>query len=663
MRLRDHARMRRNPAGPASRTVSRAELARNVAEVIRDLRDAVTARESDHATALAAVHPTFASSARNLAHYLALRSHDLRATQDALATLGLSSLGRAEADVLPALDAVLHAARSIAGEPADGDTPPPPAESAGRRALAAHASALFHGVAERPGARIMVTMPGAAADDPRLVETLVEAGMDIARINCAHDDPVHWTAIAGHVRAAAPDGRCLVAFDLAGPKLRTIPLGPGPRVLRVRPRRDALGRVVEPARVLLVRSFEAASEGRVPVDGTLLRRLAIGDELRCEDARGRKRVLVVRAVNEGAVLCETDRTAYLVPGMRLAARRAGKKLAEGDIGDLPALPLEIPLAPGDTLDVVLLGAAARLAEVGDVPPPPCVGCTVGAVFTQARVGQRVLFDDGRIAAEIVEASPRHLRTRITWAAGGRAILRGEKGINLPDTDLALAALGPADIEALRHVARHADLVALSFVQTPADVTAAIDALVEHGAADRGLVLKIETRAAFERLGELLLAAMRHPRIGVMVARGDLAAEVGFDRLAEVQEEILWLCEAAHVPVIWATQVLEALAQHGTPTRAEVTDAAMAGRAECVMLNKGEHVVEAVRFLADVMARMDGHQRKKTALLRRLGVAGGTSPAASARHDGASGPRRQGSPASTAPASSDTLASGRRHDGS
>ncbi len=65
-------------------------------------------------------------------------------------------------------------------------------------------------------------------------------------------------------------------------------------------------------------------------------------------------------------------------------------------------------------------------------------------------------------------------------------------------------------------------------------------------------------------------------------------ECGYQRLAEVQEEILWICEAAHVPVIWATQVLETLAKKGMPSRSEITDAAMGERAECVMLNKGPY---------------------------------------------------------------------------
>jgi pyruvate kinase len=109
---------------------------------------------------------------------------------------------------------------------------------------------------------------------------------------------------------------------------------------------------------------------------------------------------------------------------------------------------------------------------------------------------------------------------------------------------------------------------------------------------------------------------RYP-IGVMIARGDLAVEAGFERLAELQEEILWLCEAAHVPVIWATQVLDRLAHTGIATRAEVTDAAMAVRAECVMLNKGPHIEKAATTLVDILRRMEHHQYKKRSLCRRL----------------------------------------------
>jgi pyruvate kinase len=133
-------------------------------------------------------------------------------------------------------------------------------------------------------------------------------------------------------------------------------------------------------------------------------------------------------------------------------------------------------------------------------------------------------------------------------------------------------------------------------------------------------LKIETRLGFENLPDMLLTAMRTPCCGVMIARGDLAVECGFERMAEVQEEILWICEAAHVPVIWATQVLETLAKEGMPSRAEITDAAMGHRAECVMLNKGPHVLHAVKTLDDILRRMQAHQTKKRSMLRELRLA-------------------------------------------
>jgi len=133
-------------------------------------------------------------------------------------------------------------------------------------------------------------------------------------------------------------------------------------------------------------------------------------------------------------------------------------------------------------------------------------------------------------------------------------------------------------------------------------------------------LKIETRKAFENLPNLILTAMRTPSLGIMIARGDLAVECGYQRLAEIQEEILWICEAAHVPVIWATQVLESLAKKGIPSRSEITDAAMGERAECVMLNKGPYAVTAVRVFADILRRMQAHQEKKRSMLRQLRLA-------------------------------------------
>jgi pyruvate kinase len=219
---------------------------------------------------------------------------------------------------------------------------------------------------------------------------------------------------------------------------------------------------------------------------------------------------------------------------------------------------------------------------------------------------------------VLTAGPTGLVVRIRHAAPGGAKLRADKGINLPDSRLRLPALTDEDRAAIPLVARHADLLGLSFVHRARDIAQARALLDANGGANVGLVLKIETPRAFRRLPELLLAAMALSGAwGVMIARGDLAVECGFERLAEVQEEILWLCEAAHTPTIWATQVLEGMAKTGLASRAEITDAAMGVRAECVMLNKGPSILDALGTLDDVLRRMGAHQHKKTALLRRL----------------------------------------------
>jgi len=251
---------------------------------------------------------------------------------------------------------------------------------------------------------------------------------------------------------------------------------------------------------------------------------------------------------------------------------------------------------------------------------PHISCTLPEVFSAAQVGQPIFFDDGKIEGRIGEVHPDHIVVEIAHTGPGGAKLGSAKGINLPETDLGIGALTEKDRRDLDFVAKHADLVGLSFVRRPEDVRELLQELAARGGSHLGIVLKIESRPAFERLPLLMLAAMRHHPVGIMVARGDLAIEIGYERLAEVQEEILWLSEAAHIPVIWATQVLETLAKTGVPSRAEVTDAAMGVRAECVMLNKGEHILDAVRFLDHVLHRMQAHHIKKRSLLRRLAVA-------------------------------------------
>jgi pyruvate kinase len=448
----------------------------------------------------------FRESARNLACYLALRSHDLRGVQEGLAPLGLSTLGRSESRVLENLDAVIVALGAILGRAPDGIERPTLARFLrGDRALARNTTTLLGRSQARRRVRVMVTLSSEAATDEKLVENLLVKGMNCARINCAHDEAEAWHAMIHHVRRAESKTgrRCRVLMDLGGPKLRT-----------------------------------------------------------------------------GAVLSGEDSPRVQRGDAILLTR-----------GDLALLDL-------DTVQV---------------------GCTLPEALDALRVKDSVWIDDGKIGTLVERLTPEGALLRVQHARPKGEKLKPEKGLNFPDTPLDLDPLTPKDLEDLGFIAGHADIVGYSFVQRAEHIARLEDELrARNSDATRiGIIAKIETPLAVRNLPEMIVqAAGLHP-FGVMIARGDLAVEIGYQRLAEIQEELLWICEAAHVPVIWATQVLEHLVKTGVPSRAEITDAAMAGRAECVMLNKGPYQLEAVTVLDDVLTRMQGHQSKKTAQLRAL----------------------------------------------
>jgi pyruvate kinase len=608
-------------------------LALKVEQAIRSincLKDEARKLEREFAEELKKVSPIYYRSACNLLHYLALRRHDIRELQYDLSKLGLSSLGRLEAHVLASLNATLLALYVFKGESTLArqliEQQPMLDYDLGKALLREQTVAILGTSPPERSVRVMVTMPSEAAENPNITRLLLAQGMNIMRINCAHDDAEAWLRTIRHLRQAERElnQSCRISFDLAGPKLRTGEIVAGPELVKFQPKRNQLGQVVEPAKIYLtLQPPEHFADGiALPIGGTLLNLAQVGDIVQLTDTRGFQRRLRVVEVAADTCTCEAERTGYVLSGTELLLYRGEELLAQDAAGKLPPLPQALSLSPGDILTVTTaehLGQPAIVDEAGTVLQPTRIGCTLPQVFQDAKLGDRIFFDDGKIGGIIREIGENQLNVEIIYAAGGVAKLRAEKGINLPDTQLNLPALTAKDLADLAFAAQHGDMVALSFVQRPEDVEQLIVELNRLGAEQVGIILKVESQSAFEHLPKLLLAALRHPPVAVMVARGDLGVEVGFERLAEVQEEILWLSEAAHVPVIWATQVLESLAKRGTPTRAEVTDAAMGGRAECVMLNKGPYIEKAVHFLCDVLQRMQSHQEKRTATLRQLHI--------------------------------------------
>jgi pyruvate kinase len=483
------------------------ESAEELLAEVRGVRDAVT----EHSAKIRKgwepkLHrDAFRPGAQNLADYLAFRRIDLRPIEAALAPWGLASLGRCEGRVMPSLQAIIANLEMICRSNAETPRPDPAAFRQGAENLARNTAAVLGPASKGRRTRILVTLSPQAAEDEAHVRELIAAGMDCARVNCAHGEPSEWVAMVTNVKtAAASHGREVrVLVDLAGPKVRT---------------QD----VITPKK--------------------------------------RKRV-----------------------------------------------------EPGDKI-LLTFGA-----PIGNGEFAYQASCTAPDVLRQVPLGATVSIKDGLIRGTIESVRAEGLVMAVSRTRPGGQPLKAEKGINFPGTPLIVSPLTEDDQDALDFAVEHADIVSYSFVQRPEDIALLQSELARRDPerAKMPIVAKIETQLAFSNLPELIVQAAGNNPFGVMIARGDLAVEIGYERLSEVQEEILWLCEAAHVPVIWATQVLESLVKLGMPSRGEFTDAAMAERAECVMLNKGPYIAEGISVLDNVLRRREGHRHKRNTQLRPL----------------------------------------------
>ena len=578
------------------------------------------------------LHESHRESAKNLLHYLSLRRRDLRHIQHQLAMEGLSSLGRAESHVKASVEAIEGVLKRLIDDHhqqlnRNGAL----SYQGGLDLLASHTERLLGPKPDNRLVRIMVTMPAEAAENYDFVRSLILNGMNCMRINCAYDDVSVWSKMIAHARrASAETGKsCRILMDLAGPKLRTGQIRPGPEVIKWKPRRNIYGAHKGPARIWLTPTDSASAPPKsvdacLPVTGRGLDLLQPGDVLKFFDARGASRSIeVINPVN-GNWWAESNQTTYIQSGTLLYLSRAGLpiQMFPERIGQLPSVEQYIQLRNGDRLILTREPIAGEPAVYDGerLINPPHISISLPEIFDDVCTGEQIWFDDGAIGGVIKQVGAEEIVVEITHARLQGSKLRADKGINLPDSTLRLPSLTEKDLNDLKFIARHADVVGYSFVKSAADVQELQKQLARLGGKNVGIVLKVETRRAFDELANLLLAVMRSPAAGVMIARGDLAIECGWERMAEVQEEILWICEAAHMPVIWATQVLEGLAKDGLPSRAEITDAAMGERAECVMLNKGPYILEAVRVLDDILQRMEKHQSKKRSMLRHLSLA-------------------------------------------
>jgi pyruvate kinase len=449
------------------------------------------------------INPQQQQAAQNMIHYLTLRNEDIRELQDSLHIHGLSSLASSESHIHSQLQAILLRL-GIHYSPDEMDTC---TYEYSTKQMEQKSKILFGEKTDAVTPYIMVTFDASFVDNYALIKNLLQNGMNVARINCAHDTEAIWSRMIQHLKKACRHTglHCKIYMDLAGPRIRTRLMNKG------------------------------KEKGKVKI-------------------------------KEGELVWLAD----------------DAKSFKND---------EIVISPNET-----------------------------GIIAMLKKGERVYIDDGMIKGVVETINKKGAAMRIIRISSRKQQIKEGKGINFPDSEISISSLTEFDKECLPFICDHADMVGYSFVRYPTDLDALQHALKKLSPVPPHIIIKIETPEAVKNLPALLLCGMQQKAFGLMIARGDLAVEIGFERMGEIQEEILWICEAAHVPVVWATQVLETLNKSGIATRSEITDAAHAAMAECVMINKGDHTIEVIETLRDILHRTGGHHIKKRFTFRPLSIA-------------------------------------------
>src|SRR4030095_12028866 len=249
-----------------------------------------------------------------------------------------------------------------------------------------------------------------------------------------------------------------------------------------------------------------------------------------------------------------DEHSAVVSHIRSVRREMGRHV--GILQDLCGPKMRLGSLPADMVEC-RLGEEYTLVSEPSGHDARELTCSYQRLPDDLKLAETVLFADGTVAMVVIDTAPGRARLRVTLA--GR--LRSRQGLNLPGSDLAVESLTTKDLQDLDWTARHAadvDFVGLSFVRSATDVARLRQELQARSCRAR-IVVKIEKPQALQIL-EAIVAATD----GVMVARGDLGVEMDVQRVPSVQKRIIALCNAAHRPVITATQMLNSLDHSSRP---------------------------------------------------------------------------------------------------
>ena len=568
----------------------------------------------------------------NLNQYIKLRNNDYTKLQEKLFLLSLSSLGRSYAHVAASID-TLHdqLCCSLGYEEISKELQEEFHHLTILDAITIasdNAKALFGGKSSSKMSRqktsLMITLPSNATNNEgKLIRKLSTSHVDIFRINTAHDTPQVWKEMAEQIRSLNVERekheKMKIFVDLAGPKIRTGKIRKIDMSLEIGSNKTQKeiwlfhGEQESKTEMTEIKTLQKLP-AQIVVEKHFFKSLKAGSLIRAHDMNAKEVEIHVIEIDENRARCVIEKKLFLNNKSLLTCKKK-----ESLIKNIQTQCEPIRVYLGDIVKIThkdIFARAARWSDEGKIIEPALISCHTQGILEHVKLGDKVFIDDGKLGLEVIDKNENELTCKVILAKASGVLIKEEKGINFPNSYIKTSALTELDKENLLEVIEFADSLSISFCQSAEDVKELQDLLAFHGRDDIGIIAKIETKQAVSNMPEILKQLLKSKKSGVMIARGDLAIEVGFENLAYIQEALLDICDAAHIPVIWATQVLESKMKNNLPSRAEVTDAAMSSRAECVMLNKGAFTFDTIDVLISILHDMHSIFKKNKQLLKK-----------------------------------------------
>ncbi len=558
-------------------------------------------------------------SIQNLKAYIYLRSKDITTLQEELTNIGLSSLGRSQSCIISSINHDLIILSALLGL----DTTQLEIEDIflnfkQSQEIMREKATVFGKTDSSFKTKVMVTLPSLDKDTPSLIKELISAGTSILRINTAHDNFYAWKEMASIIKKenSLQQKDTKIYVDLAGPKNRT-----GKIIKHIQPFKIGSidGKKVEIVPKILnnVQTKPQTNDNQyatLVVDDTFYANAYKSKSILIKDIhRGKKQSFKLMIENE-RLFAIVDKKILILPDTTVKIKKHDK-IFKSNLYDFELQPEIIKLFREDKIIITPIEIeGCGNYEYEKNIYSAIINCSNKEIFDYVQIGDVIFIDDGKIGCEVTNHLSIGLECKIFLAKENGTVLKEEKGINFPNTDLKISAITQIDEKNFEDIVQFADIIGISFAQTKEDIKKLQNMLQAKNKSDITIVPKIETKLALQNLPEILEQLLESKNYALMIARGDLAIEVEFDNLPYIQEEIFNICEAAHVPVIYATQILEGKMKNNLPSRAEVIDAANAQRADCVMLNKGPFVVDTVISIKKILRQVHTLFQKNRQLL-------------------------------------------------